>query len=137
MLPPSRAAFAPLTMSPNGEGSQLVSNLVRGADLVISLLPATMHLQVAEAAIAHKKHMITASYVSEALRGIHQDAVNAGISIINEVGLDPGIDHMMIMKSIDDIHERGGKVTELVSLCGGLPDPVAGIPPVRCIMCVC
>lgn len=139
MLPPSRGSFAPLIMGSNGEGSDMVSKLVRGSDLVISLLPATMHMQVAEAAIAHKKHMVTASYVSEAMRGINQDAINAGISIVNEVGLDPGIDHMMIMKSIDDIHERGGKITELVSLCGGLPDPVAGKsvdgPPTHYTLC--
>jgi saccharopine dehydrogenase-like NADP-dependent oxidoreductase len=113
-------------MGADGQGSDMVSKLVRGSDLVISLLPATMHMQVARAAIAHKKHMVTASYVSEEMRGINTEAINAGISIVNEVGLDPGIDHMMIMKSIDDIHARGGKITELVSLCGGLPDPVAG-----------
>ena len=126
MLPQNRGSYAPLIMGPNGQGTDMVNKLVRGADLVISLLPATMHMLVADAAIAHKKHMVTASYVSDAMREINQDAINAGISIVNEVGLDPGIDHMLIMKSIDDIHGRGGKVTELVSLCGGLPDPVAG-----------
>lgn len=51
--------------------------------------------------------------------------------ILNEVGLDPGIDHLLIMKSIDEIHARGGTVSELVSLCGGLPDPVAADNPLR------
>jgi saccharopine dehydrogenase-like NADP-dependent oxidoreductase len=53
------------------------------------------------------------------------------VVILNEVGLDPGIDHLLIMKSIDEIHARGGTVTELVSLCGGLPDPVAADNPLR------
>jgi saccharopine dehydrogenase (NADP+, L-glutamate forming) len=62
---------------------------------------------------------------------LNQSAIAAGISIVNEVGLDPGIDHMLIMKFIDSIYGRGGTITELVSLCGGLPDPVAADNPLR------
>ena len=63
------------------------------------------------------------------MRALHDRAVAAGVILLNEVGLDPGIDHMMIMHAIDSIHSRGGTVTELVSLCGGLPDPVAADNP--------
>lgn len=75
--------------------------------------------------------MVTASYVSPDMRKMDQRVKDAGITILNEVGLDPGIDHMMIMKAVDSIHSRGGKVEELVSLCGGLPDPVAADNPLR------
>ncbi|CAE7457430.1 AASS, partial [Symbiodinium microadriaticum] len=80
-----------------------------------------MYSQAAEHAIRHKTDMVTASYVSEDMRKMDTRVKQAGITILNEVGLDPGIDHMMIMKAVDDIHSRGGKVEELVSLCGGLP----------------
>jgi saccharopine dehydrogenase-like NADP-dependent oxidoreductase len=75
--------------------------------------------------------MVTASYVSPDMAALDAAAKAKGVVILNEVGLDPGIDHLLIMKSIDSIHARGGKVTELVSLCGGLPDPVAADNPLR------
>lgn len=63
------------------------------------------------------------------MRALHDEARAAGVILLNEVGLDPGIDHMLIMRAIDSIHSRGGTVSELVSLCGGLPDPVAADNP--------
>ena len=98
---------------------------------MISLLPATMHIPVAEECILQRRSLVTASYVSPEMRALHDRAVAAGIVLLNEVGLDPGIDHMLIMKAVDSIHSRGGIVSELVSLCGGLPDPVAAENPFR------
>jgi saccharopine dehydrogenase-like NADP-dependent oxidoreductase len=72
-------------------------------DLVISLLPPSMHIQVAKTCIQYKKHLITASYVSEDMRHLHTDAIKSGIVLLNEIGLDPGIDHMSAMEIIHQI----------------------------------
>ena len=103
--------------------SKRLSELVQEADLVISLLPATMHPHVADKCILHKVHLVTASYESDEMRDMHHRAKEAGIIILNEVGLDPGLDHMSAMKIIDNIQARGGSVTGFSSVCGGLPAP--------------
>lgn len=108
-----------------------ISKVIKQSDVLVSLLPATMHVPIAELAIKEKKNMVTASYVSPDMKKLHEKAKEQGITILNEAGLDPGIDHMLIMKSIDHILEQGGKITELVSLCGGLPDPIAADNPLK------
>ena len=113
------------------EDNNKLPSLIKQSDIVISLLPATMHVPIAEEAINQRRHMVTASYVSPEMRALHERAVKEGVIILNEVGLDPGIDHMLIMKAVDMIHQKGGTVKELVSLCGGLPDPVAADNPIR------
>lgn len=113
------------------EHTNKLARLVKDADVVISLLPATMHMPIAEEALKQRRHLVTASYVSPAMQALHRSAQDAGVILLNEVGLDPGIDHMLIMKSVDDIHRRGGVITDMVSLCGGLPDPVAADNPLR------
>jgi saccharopine dehydrogenase-like NADP-dependent oxidoreductase len=105
--------------------------LIKSSDIVISLLPATMHVPLAAEAVKQRRHMVTASYVSPDMKNLHQQASQEGVILLNEIGLDPGIDHMMIMQAIDHIKSKGGKVRELVSLCGGLPDPVAAENPLR------
>lgn len=112
-------------------GMDKVGELMRGCDVAISLLPATMHVPIAQEAIKYGRNMVTSSYVSPAMKALHDEAVAANITILNEVGLDPGIDHMLIMQAINHIHEKGGRVDELISLCGGLPDPVAANNPFR------
>src|SRR5687768_14776410 len=67
------------------------------ADLVISMLPAHMHLPIAQACVDHKKHLATASYVTKEMQQLHVPALKAGITLLNECGLDPGIDHMSAM----------------------------------------
>ena len=111
--------------------NHMLPELIRSCDIGVSLLPATMHLPIAEEAVRQGKHFVTASYVSEDMRALHAQAVEKNVILLNEVGLDPGIDHMLIMRAVDSIHSRGGTVTELVSLCGGLPDPVAADNPLR------
>lgn len=108
-----------------------LAEMIKQCDIVISLLPATMHVPIAEEAVRQRRHMITASYVSPEMRALHDRAADQGVVLLNEVGLDPGIDHMLIMKAVDHIHAHGGRVKELVSLCGGLPDPVAAENPLR------
>ncbi len=93
------------------------------ADLVISMLPAHMHIPVAEDCIDMKKHMVTASYVSKAMEALHDQAVEAGVVLMNEIGVDPGIDHLSAMKVLDDIREQGGEMTIFESFTGGLVAP--------------
>jgi saccharopine dehydrogenase (NADP+, L-glutamate forming)/spermidine synthase len=121
---------------PRGEPHQLdvtdtaaLEGLVTEADLVISLLPYVHHVTVANLCIKHKKNMVTTSYVSEAMRALDRDARDAGIIILNEIGLDPGIDHMSAMRVIDEVHNGGGKVASFHSYCGGLPAPEANTNP--------
>lgn len=92
-------------------------------DLVISLIPYTFHAQVIKAGIAQKKHVVTTSYVSEAMMALDKEAQDAGITVFNEIGLDPGIDHLYAVKTISEVHKEGGKVTGFLSYCGGLPAP--------------
>ncbi len=103
--------------------------LVKDADLVVSLLPYIYHTKIAEICINLKKNMVTTSYVSEKMRTLDREAKNAGVIILNEVGLDPGIDHMSAMEIIDRVKTEGGRVTGFHSYCGGLPAPEANTNP--------
>ena len=78
--------------------------------MVISLIPYTYHATVIKAAIKGKTHVVTTSYVSPAMRELDEEAKNAGIIVMNEIGLDPGIDHLYAVKTISEVHEKGGKV---------------------------
>ncbi|GCD77838.1 saccharopine dehydrogenase [Thermaurantimonas aggregans] len=93
------------------------------ADLVISMLPADMHVPVAIDCVALRKHLVTASYVSEGMQKLHERAVEADVILMNEVGVDPGIDHISAKKVIDDIVDKGGKMLIFESFTGGLPAP--------------
>ncbi|OMJ21840.1 Saccharopine dehydrogenase [NADP(+), L-glutamate-forming] [Smittium culicis] len=92
-------------------------------DVVISLIPYTHHAQVIKSAIKSKKHVVTTSYVSPAMLELDQACKDAGIICLNEVGLDPGIDHFYALKTINEVHNAGGKITSFLSYCGGLPAP--------------
>ncbi|OHW96127.1 saccharopine dehydrogenase [Colletotrichum incanum] len=92
-------------------------------DLVISLIPYTFHASVIKSAIRQKKHVVTTSYVSPAMLELDEAAKNAGITVMNEIGLDPGIDHLYAVKTIEEVHREGGKITSFLSYCGGLPAP--------------
>lgn len=98
-------------------------NEIQKADIVISMLPAHMHIEVAKDCITFKKHMVTASYISDAMQALDTQAKENGLVFMNEVGLDPGIDHMSAMKVLDEIREKGGKVILFESFCGGLVAP--------------
>lgn len=96
---------------------------IAAADFVISMLPAALHIEVAKVCIALKKDVVTPSYISSAMKELDADAKKAGIIILNEIGVDPGIDHLSGMKIIDEIHSKGGTVTSFESYCGGLVAP--------------
>lgn len=81
------------------------------------------------ACIELRKHLVTASYVNDSLLKLGENAKDAGITVLGEMGLDPGIDHMMAMKMIDQAHDQGGKVRSFTSYCGGLPSPAAANNP--------
>lgn len=92
-------------------------------DLVISLIPYTFHATVIKSAIRQKKHVVTTSYVSPAMLELDQQCKDADITVMNEIGLDPGIDHLYAVKTIEEVHKAGGKITSFLSYCGGLPAP--------------
>ncbi|EPZ32733.1 Alanine dehydrogenase/PNT, NAD(H)-binding domain-containing protein [Rozella allomycis CSF55] len=107
----------------NVEDRHDLLNQVSQADVVVSLIPASLHIHVAEACLEARKHLVTASYVSQPIADLHEKAVNADIVIFKEVGLDPGIDHLTAMKNIHDIQDQGGEIKSFISWCGGLPAP--------------
>ena len=109
--------------------SDALEALISGCDLVISLLPYAHHPQVARICIAQGKHLITTSYVGPAMRELDQAARQAGVLLLNEVGLDPGVDHMSAMRVIQRVHAAGGKIVCFSSYCGGLPAPEANTNP--------
>lgn len=113
----------------NLKDEESLKNEISKADLVISMVPYSYHPKVARFCIEHKKNMVTTSYVSEAMKSLEAEAKKAGILILNEVGLDPGIDHMEAMRIIHEIEEKGGEVLGFTSYCGGLPAPEANTNP--------
>ena len=96
---------------------------IKNADIVISMLPATLHFIVAQDCLKYKKNLVTASYVSKDIQSLNDQAEKQGVILLNEIGLDPGIDHMSAMKVIDDIKDRGGIIKSFKSYCGGLVAP--------------
>jgi saccharopine dehydrogenase (NADP+, L-glutamate forming) len=102
---------------------------VARVDLVISLIPYIFHDRVIKSAIRNKKNVVTTSYVSPPMEALHQQCVDAGITVMNEIGLDPGIDHLYAVKTIEEVHQAGGKITGFYSYCGGLPAPEASDNP--------
>jgi saccharopine dehydrogenase-like NADP-dependent oxidoreductase len=96
---------------------------IEKADIVISMLPARFHVEVALDCIALKTNLITPSYISQEMKNLDAAAKAAGIVIMNEIGVDPGIDHMSAMKIIHEIKEKGGDLHSFKSFCGGLIAP--------------
>ncbi|WP_167615270.1 saccharopine dehydrogenase C-terminal domain-containing protein [Maribellus sediminis] len=113
------------------EDMKKLEELVRENDLVVSLLPYIYHVAVAKLCIKHGKNMLTTSYVSDKMKALDSAAKKAGIIILNEIGVDPGFDHMTAMRIIDKVHEQGGKVKEFYSLCGALAAPEEANNPFR------
>ncbi len=111
------------------EDDAALAKQVATHDLAISLLPYTHHVRVANLCLQHRKPMVTTSYISPAMRALDGPAREAGILILNEIGVDPGIDHMSAMRVIHAVKARGGKVTAFSSYCGGLPAPEANTNP--------
>ncbi len=113
----------------NLKSEEALEQEIAGTDVVISMVPYSFHPLVARFSIAHKKHMVTTSYVSEAMKKLDPEARKAGVLILNELGLDPGIDHMEAMRVINQVKDKGGQIQSFVSFCGGLPAPEANTNP--------
>ncbi|MFS4454687.1 saccharopine dehydrogenase family protein [Maribacter sp. 2304DJ31-5] len=96
---------------------------IKASDIVVSMLPAQFHLKVAKDCIVYKKHLVTASYVSPEIKVLENKVKESGLVFMNEIGLDPGIDHMSAMQVIDGIREKGGKIVLFESFTGGLVAP--------------
>ena len=115
---------------PNAKGIQLDvfngiqrSAAIKGADIVISMLPARFHIEAAKDCILYGKNLVTASYVSDEMQALDEGAKAKGLVFMNEIGVDPGIDHMSAMQVIDRIRTAGGKILMFESFTGGLVAP--------------
>src|SRR5699024_2344030 len=117
----------------NNERTQLVEldvfdvenrqRYIQQADIVISMLPARFHIEVAKDCLSFSKNLVTPSYVSDEMWALHSEVKQKGLVFMNEIGVDPGIDHMSAMRVIDSIRERGGKIISFESFTGGLIAP--------------
>jgi len=99
------------------------TDAIKNADIVISMLPARFHIEVAKACIVFKKNMVTASYITSEMKALDDEAKKHGLVFMNEIGLDPGIDHMSAMQVIDKIKDNGAKMLLFESFTGGLVAP--------------
>lgn len=111
-----------------GDQNQL-AGMIESHDLVISLLPYVFHPMVAKIAIDKEVNMVTASYLSPGMEELDQAAKSKGITVVNEVGVDPGIDHMLAMELFHELEDNGEEIKSFVSFCGGLPAPEASNNP--------
>ncbi|KAF9880915.1 saccharopine dehydrogenase [Colletotrichum karsti] len=104
---------------------------VAAHDVVLSLVPFVHHPTVIKAGIRGKTNVVTTSYVSPAIRDLEDEIKAAGITVLNEVGVDPGVDHLYAIKTIDEVHAKGGQIKEFYSYCGGLPAPECADNPLK------
>lgn len=102
---------------------------LKQADLIISMLPARFHLEIAKDCLELGKNLITPSYVSPEMNELNDQVKKAGLIFMNEIGVDPGIDHMSAMRIIDSIKDQGGEITGFKSYCGGLMAPESDTNP--------
>ncbi len=119
----------PVAFDIEREGDQRLEEIVREHDLAVSLLPYVHHTRVARSCLRARKHMVTTSYVKPEMQALDADAKALGVVLLNEIGVDPGIDHMTAMKVIHRVKAAGGEITRFTSYCGGLPAPEANDNP--------
>ncbi|XP_072291019.1 alpha-aminoadipic semialdehyde synthase, mitochondrial [Eucyclogobius newberryi] len=121
----------PVVLDVGSQEDGHLHSLIKEHDLVISLLPYALHPLVAKHCIQRKKNLVTASYMSPEMKALESSALEAGITVVNEMGLDPGIDHMLAMECIDQAKADGCTVESYISFCGGLPAPESSNNPLR------
>jgi saccharopine dehydrogenase-like NADP-dependent oxidoreductase len=109
----------------------MLDKLIAGHDLTVSLLPYKYHAEVAGVCLRHLKSLVTTSYIQTQMMDLDERVKKAGLLFLNEIGLDPGIDHMTAMRIIDHIHKKNGIVEEFYSLCGALPAPECADNPLK------
>ncbi|KAL6925950.1 saccharopine dehydrogenase (NADP+, L-glutamate-forming) [Hanseniaspora valbyensis] len=117
------AASKSAAVSVDVTNAEQFESVLKDHDVVISLIPYIYHAAVVKSAIKLKKDVVTSSYISPALRELEPEIKAAGITVMNEIGLDPGIDHLYAVKTIDEVHKANGKIKSFISYCGGLPAP--------------
>lgn len=106
-------------------------SLIAASHLVISMMPAALHILIAKDCIKHKKHLLTASYADSEIRALDEEARKAGVIFLCEMGLDPGIDHMSAMQLINELKQKGAEIISFKSHCGGLIAPESDTNPWR------
>ncbi|NNE03777.1 MAG: saccharopine dehydrogenase [Eudoraea sp.] len=109
--------------------AEIMERYIKDADIVISLLPPGMHAAAAKIALQYNAHVVTASYASEEMIAMHEAAAEKGLTFLNELGADPGIDHMNGMRSINYIKKKGGEPVAFTSYCGSLVAPESNDNP--------
>ena len=118
-----------IARSLNVKDEAALEALIADHDLSISLLPFLYHPTVARLCVKHAKQMVTTSYVKLEMQALNAQAKEAGVILLNEIGVDPGIDHMSAMEVIHQIEAKGGKLISFTSNTGGLPSPDANDNP--------
>ncbi len=108
-----------------------LSRLISEHDVTVSLLPFRYHTEVAKLCIGSGRPLVTTSYVQPDMMALDGEAREKGVLLLNETGLDPGIDHMSAMKIINEVHDNGGSIEKFFSLCGALPAPEAAGNPFK------
>ncbi|MBL4593407.1 MAG: saccharopine dehydrogenase NADP-binding domain-containing protein [Flavobacteriales bacterium] len=98
-----------------------LDSMVKDVDLVVSMIPPSMHVTVAKACLKHGVNMVTTSYISPEMHALNDEAKKAGIIILNEIGEDPGMDHMGAMSMINQVNSEGGKIKSFKSYGSGIP----------------
>ncbi len=116
-------------ISLNVKDDEKLEKLVSENDLAVSLLPYTYHVKIAKLCMKYGKNMVTTSYVSDNMNALDNEAKAAGVLLLNEIGVDPGIDHMSAMRVIHNVKNNGGRIVSFKSYCGGLPAPEANTNP--------
>lgn len=106
-----------------------LESLIKASDVTVCMLPHTFHDMVAHICLDAKTHFVTASYVTEKMKQLDSDAKKKGIILFNEIGLDPGLDHMSALSIINSIYENDGMIVSFSSYCGGIPAPEANTNP--------
>lgn len=109
----------------------MLEKITADCDITVSLLPYKYHPDVAKVCLRHGKSLVTTSYIQPGMMDLDEPAKKAGLLFLNEIGLDPGIDHMTAMRIIDRIRNKEGKVEEFYSLCGALPAPESADNPLK------
>ncbi|MFC1705566.1 saccharopine dehydrogenase C-terminal domain-containing protein [Planctomycetota bacterium] len=132
----SKAVLEIIDEHPRGEAktlnvkdTPLLAGEVKSADIVVSLVPYEYHVTVAKLCLKYKKHLVTTSYVGDDMKALDGEAKEAGVTLLNECGLDPGIDHMSAMRIIHDVERNGGKIVSFRSTTGALPSHEANDNP--------
>jgi saccharopine dehydrogenase-like NADP-dependent oxidoreductase len=113
----------------NSDDSAAMEDIIRQHDLAVSLLPYVYHPAVARLCVKHGVHMVTTSYIKQPMAELDEVAKAADVILLNEIGVDPGIDHMTAMRVIHKVQAAGGRIAKFVSWCGGLPAPEANDNP--------